>query len=313
MKKTAFVFPGQGAQKPGMGLDFYESSETAKRLYDEADEILGFDFSGMCFRGTDEELTKTINTQPAIYVHSVAACRLLAERGIRPSITAGHSIGEYAALTAAGVISFEDGLRLVRERGRLMNEAGVKAPGTMAAIIGMKYDMVMECCGKACDLGVVGVANFNSPEQIVISGAIPAVEKACEIIKAAGARRVVPLKVGAAFHSALMADAAAEFEKAIDKASFSKAEIPVVANYEAKAMTDPEALKSALKKQMLGSVLWLDSIRVMAAEGVEVFIEAGPGKALSGMIRKTDPSLRTINAEDMASLEKCTEEMKENA
>lgn len=313
MKKTAFVFPGQGAQKPGMGLDFYESSETAKRLYDEADEILGFDFSGMCFRGTDEELTKTINTQPAIYVHSVAACRLLAERGIRPSITAGHSIGEYAALTAAGVISFEDGLRLVRERGRLMNEAGVKAPGTMAAIIGMKYDMVMECCGKARDLGVVGVANFNSPEQIVISGAIPAVEKACEIIKAAGARRVVPLKVGAAFHSALMADAAAEFEKAIDKASFSKAEIPVVANYEAKAMTDPEALKSALKKQMLGSVLWLDSIRVMAAEGVEVFIEAGPGKALSGMIRKTDPSLRTINAEDMASLEKCTEEMKENA
>lgn len=313
MKKTAFVFPGQGAQKPGMGLDFYESSETAKRLYDEADEILGFDFSRMCFRGTDEELTKTINTQPAIYVHSVAACRLLAERGIRPSITAGHSIGEYAALTAAGVISFEDGLRLVRERGRLMNEAGVKAPGTMAAIIGMKYDMVMECCGKARDLGVVGVANFNSPEQIVISGAIPAVEKACEIIKAAGARRVVPLKVGAAFHSALMADAAAEFEKAIDKASFSKAEIPVVANYEAKAMTDPEALKSALKKQMLGSVLWLDSIRVMAAEGVEVFIEAGPGKALSGMIRKTDPSLRTINAEDMASLEKCTEEMKENA
>lgn len=313
MKKTAFVFPGQGAQKPGMGLDFYESSETAKRLYDEADEILGFDFSGMCFRGTDEELTKTINTQPAIYVHSVAACRLLAERGIRPSITAGHSIGEYAALTAAGVISFEDGLRLVRERGRLMNEAGVKVPGTMAAIIGMKYDMVMECCGKARDLGVVGVANFNSPEQIVISGAIPAVEKACEIIKAAGARRVVPLKVGAAFHSALMADAAAEFEKAIDKASFSKAEIPVVANYEAKAMTDPEALKSALKKQMLGSVLWLDSIRVMAAEGVEVFIEAGPGKALSGMIRKTDPSLRTINAEDMASLEKCTEEMKENA
>ncbi len=313
MKKTAFVFPGQGAQKPGMGLDFYESSETAKRLYDEADEILGFDFSGMCFRGTDEELTKTINTQPAIYVHSVAACRLLAERGIRPSITAGHSIGEYAALTAAGVISFEDGLRLVRERGRLMNEAGVKAPGTMAAIIGMKYDMVMECCGKARDLGVVGVANFNSPEQIVISGAIPAVEKACEIIKAAGARRVVPLKVGAAFHSALMADAAAEFEKAIDKASFSKAEIPVVANYEAKAMTDPEALRSALKKQMLGSVLWLDSIRVMAAEGVEVFIEAGPGKALSGMIRKTDPSLRTINAEDMASLEKCTEEMKENA
>lgn len=310
MKKTAFIFPGQGAQKPGMGLDFYESSETAKKLYKEADEILGFDFSEMCFRGTDEELTKTINTQPAIYVHSVIASRLLEERGIKASASAGHSIGEYAALTAAGVLSFEDGLRLVRERGRLMNDAGIKSPGTMAAVIGMKAEQIKELCLQASEDGYVGVANYNSPEQVVISGTIASVQKASEIIKAAGAKRVVPLKVGAAFHSPLMKEAAEEFAAMIDKASFSKPLFPVVSNYTAKASEDPEVLKEALRKQMLGSVLWTDSVREMSSIGIEAFAEAGPGKALCGMIKKTDISLKTFNAEDMASLEKCAEELK---
>ena len=225
--KTAFVFPGQGAQKTGMGLDLYEHSEDIKKLYEKADKILGFSLSEMCFRGSEEDLRQTINTQPAIYVMSVAISQLLKENGIKPDITAGHSIGEYAALTTAGVISFEDGIKLVRERGRLMNEAGIKAPGTMAAIMGMKFDDVKKYCEEASEAGIVEVANFNSPEQIVISGEIAGVEKAMEIMKANGAKRVVPLKVGAAFHSRLMKEAAEIFAELIDKAEFKKPEIPV--------------------------------------------------------------------------------------
>ena len=308
--KIAFVFPGQGAQKTGMGLDLYEHSENVKKLYEKADKILGFSLSEMCFRGSEEDLRQTINTQPAIYVMSVAISQLLKEKGINPYMTAGHSIGEYAALTTAGVISFEDGIKLVRERGRLMNEAGIKAPGTMAAIIGMKFDDVKKYCEEASSVGVVEIANFNSPEQIVISGEIAAVEKAMEIIKANGAKRVVPLKVGAAFHSRLMKDAAETFAELIDKAEFKKPEIFVVSNSNAKISNDPEELRSALKSQMLGSVLWVDSIKAMANHGVELFIEAGPGKALCGMIKKTDVSLKTMNVETMETLEKVINELK---
>ena len=268
--RIAFVFPGQGAQKTGMGLDLYEHSENVKKLYEKADQILGFSLSEMCFRGSEEDLKQTINTQPAIYVMSVAISQLLKENGINPGITAGHSIGEYAALTTAGVISFEDGIKLVRERGRLMNEAGIKAPGTMAAIMGMKFEDVKRHCAK----------------------------------------RVVPLKVGAAFHSRLMKDAAETFAELIDKAEFKKPEIPVVSNSNARISMDPEELRSALKAQMLGSVLWVDSIKAMANHGTEIFIEAGPGKALCGMIKKTDVSLKTMNVETMETLEKVINELK---
>ena len=307
--KRAFVFPGQGAQKTGMGLDLYEHSENVKKLYEKADKILGFSLSEMCFRGSEEDLKQTINTQPAIYVMSVAISQLLKEKGIKPDITAGHSIGEYAALTTAGVISFEEGIKLVRERGRLMNEAGVKAPGTMAAIMGMKFEDVKKHCEEASEVGIVEVANFNSPEQIVISGEIAAVEKAMEIMKNSGAKRVVPLKVGAAFHSRLMKEAGEIFAKLLDKTEFKKPEIPVVSNSNARISIDPEELRSALKAQMLGSVLWVDSIRAMANHGTEIFIEAGPGKALCGMIKKTDVSLKTMNVETMETLEKVVNEL----
>ncbi|MBR0518453.1 ACP S-malonyltransferase [bacterium] len=308
--RIAFVFPGQGAQKTGMGLDLYEHSENVKKLYEKADKILGFSLSEMCFRGSEEDLKQTINTQPAIYVMSVAISQLLKENGINPGITAGHSIGEYAALTTAGVISFEEGIKLVRERGRLMNEAGIKAPGTMAAIMGMKFDDVKKYCEEASEAGIVEVANFNSPEQIVISGEIAGVEKAMEIMKANGAKRVVPLKVGAAFHSRLMKEAGEIFAKLLDKAEFKKPEIPVVSNSNARISTDPEELRTALKAQMLGSVIWVDSIKAMANHGTEIFVEAGPGKALCGMIKKTDVSLKTMNVETMETLEKVINELK---
>ncbi len=307
MTKKAFVFPGQGAQKIGMGLDLFNNFQLAKDLYAQADEILNFKLSELCFNGSEEELTKTINTQPAIYVMSIAVYKVMNEMGIKPDITAGHSIGEYAALTAAGVLSFEQGLKLVRERGRLMNEAGIRQPGTMAAVIGMTYENVKKCCMEAYQAGIVEIANFNSPEQIVISGEIAAVERAMEIIKLKGAKRVIPLKVGAAFHSRLMKDAAEAFVKSIDEAEFNQPAIPVVANVSAAIMTDPEELREALKKQMLSSVLWVDSIKAMADFGTDIFIEAGPGKALSGMIKKTNLSLKTINVEDMVSLKKCEE------
>lgn len=275
MKTAAFVFPGQGAQKIGMGLDFFEHSDIAKEYYCQADDILGFSLSDLCFRGSEDELVKTVNTQPAIYVLSVIAWRILEEKGIKPEVAAGHSVGEYAALTAAGVLSFEQGLKLVRERGRLMHEAGLKAPGTMAAIIGLDYENVKKCCMDSYQAGTVEIANFNSPEQIVISGEIPAVERAMELIKAKGARRVIPLKVGAAFHSGLMADAAEQFAKVLDNADFSEPKFPVVANATAELLKNAEDMRVALKKQMLGSVLWVDSVKEMAAFGSSLFIEAG--------------------------------------
>ena len=303
----AMVFPGQGSQKIGMGLDFYNDNSEIYELFKKSDEILGYSISEMCFKGPDSELIKTVNTQPAIFINSIAAWMLLSKKGFEPSMTAGHSVGEYAALVAAGVLSFEDALRLVAYRGSLMQEAGTKSPGTMAAVMGLDYKTIKECCLDSISAGIVDIANFNTPEQIVISGEVPAVEYAIELLKTKGAKRVLLLNVGAAFHSILMKDAAKQLAKRLDAIEFRKPSIPIVMNYTADIAEDPKTIKEALKKQMLGSVLWVDSIKNMVKSGISVFIEAGPGKALCGMIKKIDLSLKTLNAEDMVSLEKTVE------
>ncbi len=296
------VFPGQGAQKVGMGLDFYNGSESARQIFSKADELLGYSISELCFNGPEEELVKTNNTQPAIFVDSIAAWTLFKEKGFLPSLMAGHSVGEYAALAASGVISFEDALRIVALRGKLMHEAGKESPGTMAAIIGLDYETIKKCCMDSYAAGVVEIANFNTPEQIVISGEMAAVERAGDLIKSKGAKKVVPLKVGAAFHSRLMKPAAQILASELDNVTFSKPQIPVVMKVTGKIATDPAEIKETLKKQMLASVMWVDSIRTMISLGKTIFVEAGPGKALSGMIKKIDLNTKTLNIEDMATL-----------
>ncbi|MGV8121734.1 MAG: ACP S-malonyltransferase [Candidatus Xenobiia bacterium LiM19] len=307
MRKIAFVFPGQGAQKVGMGREMAERFPEAREVFDKADSTLGFSLSNLCWEGPEEELRKTVNTQPAILTTSVACLRMLEREQITPIMVAGHSVGEYAALVAAGVLTFEEALTLVRRRGELMQEAGNTAPGTMAAVIGMEYKVIREACAQAAMTGVVEVANFNTPDQIVISGEHCAVAKATEILKEKGARKIAPLNVSAAFHSSLMKSAAGQLAAEFDRYSFRNPRVPLVANISALALKDGISICSALKKQILGNVLWADSIKYMISSGVDTFIEVGPGKALSGMIRKIDRYVQVFNVEDSESFDKARE------
>lgn len=307
MRKIAFVFPGQGAQKVGMGREMAERFPEAREVFDKADRTLGFSLSNLCWEGPEEELRKTVNTQPAILVTSVACLRMLERERIAPMMVAGHSVGEYAALVAAGVLTFEEALKLVRRRGELMHEAGTTAPGTMAAVIGMEYQVIREACAQAAVTGVVEVANFNTPDQIVISGEHGAVAKAVEILKEKGARKIAPLNVSAAFHSSLMKSAAGQLATEFDRYSFRNPRVPLVANISAVPLKDGNSICAALKKQILGNVLWADSIKYMISSGVDTFIEVGPGKALSGMIRKIDRYVQVFNVEDSESLYRARE------
>jgi len=298
---VAWVFPGQGAQHVGMGADLADQSATARAVFSAADEALGILLSQLCFEGPEDELTRTINTQPAIVTHSVAALATAIETGAitsRPAFVAGHSLGEYAALIAAGAVGFDDGVRLVRERGRLMQEACDAEPGTMAAILGLDPAVL----GPICAEHGASVCNINAPGNITIGGTVAAVEAASAAAAEAGATRVVPLTVSGAFHTPLMAVAAEGLRGALDGVTFADPRTPVVSNVSATPMTDASGFAAELVDQVTNPVLWADSVTAMQAAGVTTLIEFGPGRVLSGLARRIDRSLETRNigtAEDL--------------
>lgn len=285
--KKAYVFPGQGAQFVGMGHDLYQSSPKAKELFDKANEILGFRITDLMFNGTDEDLKQTKVTQPAIFLHSVILALTMGE-DFKPDMTAGHSLGEFSALVAAGSLSFEDGLKLVYARALAMQKACEAEPSTMAAIIALSDEKVEEICNSIDDVAVP--ANYNCPGQIVISGSISGIDKACELMKEAGAKRALPLKVGGAFHSPLMEPARVELSDAIEATTFATPICPVYQNVSTKGETDPETIKKNLIDQLTSPVKWTQSVQNMIADGATEFIELGPGKVLQGLVTKIDKS-----------------------
>ena len=282
----AFVFPGQGAQFSGMGKDLYESNPLAKELFDKANEILGFEITKIMFEGTDEELRQTKVTQPAVFLHSVVSALCMGE-AFQPEMTAGHSLGEFSALVAAGALSFEDGLSLVSKRAQAMQKACEAAPSTMAAIIALPDETIEQICAEVSKPGSIVVpANYNCPGQVVISGNIDAINEACEKLKAAGAKRALPLKVGGAFHSPLMQPAKDELQAAIEATEFHTPKCPVYQNVDGKPHTDPQEIKANLIAQLTAPVRWTLETQNMIADGATDFTECGPGKVLQGLVAK---------------------------
>ena len=304
-ERVALVFPGQGSQFVGMGKTLYEASAAARRVFDQADEVLGFPLSRLCFHGPADELEDTINAQPAILTMSIAALKALEERlaatgsKVDPVVVAGHSLGEFSALVAAGVIDFPSGLRLVRERGRLMKEAGEERPGGMAAVIGLDPDTLAAVCQDAADGGVLAVANDNCPGQTVISGEITALLRAMEMAKARGAKRVARLGISIASHSPLMARASAGLSDVLSRLPLGAPQIPVIANVTGTAMHSVEEVRQELAHHIERPVNWSRSVAEMVNSGVTTFVEVGPGQVLSGLIRRIDRDVRTLSLSDL--------------
>lgn len=290
----AYVFPGQGAQFVGMGKDLYDNSPLAKEMFEKANDILGFRITDLMFEGTDEDLKQTKVTQPAVFLHSVILAKVLGDK-FKPEMVAGHSLGEFSALVAAGALSFEDGLVLVSKRAMAMQKACELEPSTMAAIIGLDDDIVEKVCAEIND--VVVPANYNTLGQLVISGSVAGVDKACAKLTELGAKRALKLPVGGAFHSPLMEPARVELEAAINETTVSTPVCPVYQNVTAKAESNPKVIKENLKTQLTASVKWTQTVQNMVADGAKSFIEVGPGKALQGMIKKVDRALDCVSAE----------------
>lgn len=295
MSKIAVVFPGQGSQAVGMGREFYETTPVGRELFDRADALLGFPLTQLCFEGPKEELDRTDNTQPAIFTVSLIAWKLLEARGIQPAAVAGHSLGEYSALVAAGVMSFEDGLRTVRRRGQLMAQGETLGGGGMVVILGLPVEAVAAVCREASEAGIVEIANYNSPIQTVISGHDAALERAGALAKERGAKRVLRLPVSAAFHSSLMAPVAEQMEAVLTAVPMEAPRIPVVANVTADYVRTPAEIRDALVRQVAGSVRWIDSIQRLAADGIESTVEAGPGKVLTGLTPRIVPGMTAMD------------------
>lgn len=306
MTKLAFLFPGQNSQYAGMGRDLSEKYAIARRTFEEADDALGFPISKLCFEGPEDQLKLTEFQQPAICTVSVAALRVLAEKGVKPELVAGHSLGEYAANVATGSLQFADAVRTVRQRGKFMQEAVPQGQGAMAAVLGLASEETARACDDAAaeTQNVVSAANFNSPEQTVISGDAAAVERAGQLCKDRGAKRVVMLQVSAPFHCGLMQPAQDRLAELLRATEFAAPRVPVAVNVDAKLVTDAAQLRDALIRQVTGTVRWVESVRLLIAQGTTAFIEVGPGKVLGGLMRQIDRTQTYFNVEDEASLEK---------
>lgn len=302
MGKTAFLFPGQASQYPGMGRELHDKFEAARRVFEEADRALGFSITQLCFEGSEEELKQTANTQPAILTVSVAALRVLEEKQVRADYVAGHSLGEYSALVAAGALEFADAVRLVRKRGQYMQEAVPAGEGAMAAILGLSPAQVEEICKRAADGQIVAPANLNSPEQTVISGHAEAVKRAVEMASQSGAKRAVVLPVSAPFHCELMLPAQQRLEADLKATTFRDLRIPLITNTDAEPIQTADEARQALIRQVSLPVRWEESVRELIELGVDTFIEVGPGRVLSGLLRQIDRSVHSSNVEDEQSL-----------
>lgn len=302
MGKVAFVFPGQASQYPGMGKELAEKYSAVKSAFEEADKALGFSISKVCFEGSEEDLKLTANTQPAILTCSAAICRVLAEKGLQPDYVAGHSLGEYSALVAAGALKFADAVQLVRKRGTYMQDAVPHGVGAMAAIMGLSPAVVADVCKRAAQGEVCAPANLNSPDQTVISGHAGAVKRAVELASQAGAKRAVILPVSAPFHSALMLPMQERLEKDVRNTEFSKLRVPLVTNVDADTIETGEEAREALIRQVSMPVRWEESVRLLIDEGVNTFVEVGPGRVLTGLLRQIERSVAALNVEDEKSL-----------